>query len=255
MKNTILLVGLILSLNINAEEVYATFTVYAQKSAKLAFNYSGIVKEINVDIMSVVKQGDVLATLISDDLIATNNASKVTLKYAKSDLKRYQDLFNKKLIDKSQLDKYAQAYDAIKAHIELEKTIYAKTLLHAPFDGVITRRMIEIGDVVSGQRLTTAFEIQSEHNRLLVVQFDQKYNNQVKIGDVFNYSLDGDDRQLHGTIFRIYPTANTENRKIAVQVLAKDLKVGLFGEGYIVTADTVSDKANKVSDTTLKTQQ
>lgn len=235
MKKIILIVSLILSLNTHANEVYATFTVYAQQSAKLAFNYSGIVKEINVDIMSVVKKGDVLATLISDDLIATNNASKITLKYAKSDLKRYQDLFNKKLIDKSQLDKYAQAYDAIKAQIELEKTIFAKTILRAPFDGVITKRSIEAGDVVSGQRLTTAFEIQSEHNRLLIVQFDQKYNAQVKIGDVFNYTLDGDDRQLQGTIFRIYPTTNIDNRKIAVQVLAKDLKVGLFGEGYIVT--------------------
>jgi len=233
--------SLILSLNINAKEVYATFTVYAQKSAKLAFNYSGIIKEINVDIMSVVKQNDVLATLISDDLIATNNASKVTLKYAKSDLKRYQDLYNKKLIDKSQLDKYAQAYDAIKAHIELEKTIFAKTILRAPFDGVITKRMIEIGDVVSGQMLKTAYEIQSEHDRMLVVQFDQKYNSIVKIGDVFNYKLDGDDRQYQGKIYRIYPTTNIENRKIAVQVLAKDLKVGMFGEGYIVTTETVSN--------------
>jgi len=241
MKKITLIVSLILSLNISAEEIYATFTVYAQKSAKLAFNYSGIVKEINVDIMSVVKQGDVLATLISDDLIATNNASKVTLKYAKLDLERYQDLFNKKLIDKSQLDKYAQSYDAIKAQIELEKTIFAKTILRAPFDGVITKRSIESGDVVSGQMLKTAYEIQSEHNRLLVVQFDQKYNTKVKIGDAFNYTLDGDDRQLQGSIFRIYPTTNTENRKVAVQVLAKDIKVGLFGEGYIVTTNIESD--------------
>ncbi len=241
MKKIILITGLILSLNINAKEVYATFIVYAQKSAKLAFNYSGIIKEINVDIMSVVKQSDVLATLISDDLIATNNASKVTLEYAKSDLKRYQDLYNKKLIDKSQLDKYAQAYDAIKAQIELEKTIFAKTILRAPFDGVITKRMIEIGDVVSGQMLKTAYEIQSEHDRMLVVQFDQKYNSIVKIGDVFNYKLDGDDRQYQGKIYRIYPTTNIENRKIAVQVLAKDLKVGMFGEGYIVTTETVSN--------------
>ena len=135
MKKIVLIICLVLSLNINANEVYATFTVYAQKSAKLAFNYSGIVKEINVDIMSEVKKDDVLATLISDDLIAINNASKVTLKYAESDLKRYQDLFNKNLIEQSQLDKYALAFDAIKAQIELEKTIFSKTILHAPFDG------------------------------------------------------------------------------------------------------------------------
>ena len=223
---------------VQAKEVYATFTVFAKKSADLAFNYSGIVKEFNVDIMSVVKKGDVLATLISDDLIATNNASKVTLKYAKLDYERYKELLKKKLIDKAQLDRYAMAYDAIKAHIKLEGTIYAKTILRAPFDGVITKRMIEVGDVVSGQMLKTAFVIQSTHKRILVAEFDQKYTNDVKIGDAFIYHVDGDDREYKGKVFRIYPTVNEKTRKVSVQVAANDIKVGLFGDGIFITSDS-----------------
>jgi membrane fusion protein (multidrug efflux system) len=176
-----------------------------------------------------------LATLASEDLVATNNASKVTLKYANLDYERHKDLYKKNLIDKSLLDKYAMAYEAIKAHIEIEKTLYAKTILRAPFDGVITRRMIELGDVVSGQMLKTAFNIQSQRDRILVVEFDQKYNSDVNIGDTFLYKVDGDDNQHEGEIYRIYPEANSDNRKIAVQVIAKDLKVGLFGEGKIIT--------------------
>lgn len=238
MKKIIIMVLLqLLVTSIQAKEIYATFTVHAKKTASLAFSYSGIIKEINVDIMSVVKKDDVLATLISDDLIATNNASKITLKYAKIDLDRYKELLKKKLIDKAQLDKYAMAYEAIKAHIELEKTIYAKTILRAPFDGVITKRMIELGDVVSGQMLKTAFNIQSERKRILVVEFDQKYNNDVKIGDSFLYKVDGDDKEYQGNVFRIYPTVIENSRKIAVQVIASDIKVGMFGEGKIITVD------------------
>jgi len=246
MKNIITMALVLLASNIQAKEIYATFTVHAKRSANLAFSYSGIIKEINVDIMSVVKKDEILATLLSDDLIATNNASKVTLKYAKLDYERYKALLKKKLIDKAQLDRYAMAYEAIKAHIELEKTIYAKTILRAPFDGVITRRMIELGDVVSGQMLKTAFNIQSEHARILVVEFDQKYSNDVKIDDVFFYKVDGDDNQHEGKIFRIYPVASSNNRKVALQVIAKDLKVGLFGEGKIITSD---DKNNSIKDT------
>ena len=97
--------------------------------------------------------------------------------------------------------------------------------------------MIELGDVVSGQVIKTAFNLQSEHARILVVEFDQKYSSDVNIGDTFLYKVDGDDKQYEGKIYRIYPEVNSENRKIGLQVIAKDLKVGLFGEGKIITSD------------------
>ncbi|WP_339725438.1 efflux RND transporter periplasmic adaptor subunit [uncultured Paraglaciecola sp.] len=237
MKKIILLALLLGLTKVQAKEIYATFTVHAKQGASLAFNYSGIVNELHVDIMSVVKKGQILATLANDDLIATNNASKVTLKYAKLDHERYKDLYKQNLIDKAMLDKYAMAHEAIVAKIALENAIYEKTILRAPFDGVISKRMIELGDVVSGQMIKTAFNLQSEHARILVVEFDQKYNSDVKIGDTFLYQVDGDETQYEGKIYRIYPEANSDNRKIAVQVIAKDLKVGLFGEGKIITSD------------------
>jgi RND family efflux transporter MFP subunit len=236
MKKALALALLLCFTNAQAKEIYATFTVHAKQKANLAFNYSGIVKELRVDIMSVVKKNDILATLVSDDLVATNDASKVTLKYATLDYERHQDLYKNKLIDKALLDKYAMAYEAIKAHIQIEKAVYAKTILRAPFDGVITKRMIELGDVVSGQMLKTAFNIQSQHARILVVELDQKYSSDIYIGDIFIYKVDGDDTQYEGKIYRIYPEANSDNRKIALQVIAKDLKVGLFGEGKIITS-------------------
>ncbi|MEP1445434.1 MAG: efflux RND transporter periplasmic adaptor subunit [Paraglaciecola sp.] len=238
MKKVITLALLLCLSKVHAKEIYATFTVHAKQGASLAFNYSGIVSELHVDIMSVVKKGQILATLANEDLVATTNASRVTLKYAKLDHERYKDLFKQNLVDKAMLDKYAMAHEAIEAQIALENAIYEKTILRAPFDGVISKRMIELGDVVSGQMIKTAFNLQSEHARILVVEFDQKYNSDVKIGDTFLYKVDGDDTQYEGKIYRIYPEANSNNRKIALQVIAKDLKVGLFGEGKIITSDS-----------------
>jgi RND family efflux transporter MFP subunit len=234
MKKIVVLALILCFSNVQAKDIYATFTVHAKQGANLAFNFSGIVKELHVDIMSVVKKNEILATLDSDELVATNNASKVTLKYAHVDYERHKDLYKKKLIDKSLLDKYAMAYKAIKAHIEIEKTLYAKTILRAPFDGVITKRMIKLGDVVSGQTLKTAFNIQSEHARILVVEFDQKYNNDVKIGDAFLYKVDGDDKQYTGKVYRIYPEAKSDNRKIALQVVAQDEAVTNFVKLLII---------------------
>lgn len=235
--NKILLPLLLMSSTISqAEEVYATFDVEANKTANLAFSYSGIVKQISVDIGSIVKQDEVLASLQSDDLIATNKKTMVSLKYAKLDLQRQQKLIDKKLIDKSQLDKYKNAYENLKAQVEFEKTIYAKTILLAPFDGMIADKKIEVGDVVSGQMIKTAFTIQSAHKRKLIIHFDQKYHNQVKIGDVFRYKLDGDEGQYQSKIVKIYPQVNLNNRKMTAEALVEDVTVGLFGEGTILTA-------------------
>ncbi|PHS18933.1 MAG: HlyD family secretion protein [Kangiella sp.] len=244
MKNLVFCALLLVSFSpfIQSKEIYATFTVHARKTANLAFNYNGIIEKFNVDIMSKVKKGDILATLHSEDLVATNNASEVSLKYAELDFKRHEKLLANKLIDKAQLDKFALAYDSIKAKIEIEKTTFEKTILRAPFDGVITRRLIENGDLVSAQRASTAFIIQSESNRILVAEFDQKYHADVKVGDLFNYNVDGQEQQYQGRIFRIYPTANTDTRKVSVQVIAKDLKVGLFGDGIILTSENTSNK-------------
>ncbi|GAC17804.1 efflux RND transporter periplasmic adaptor subunit [Paraglaciecola arctica] len=245
MKKIIMLALVLCITKVQAKEIYATFTVHAKQGASLAFNYSGIVEELHVDIMSVVKKGQILATLANDDLVATNNASKVTLKYAILDHERHKDLYKKKLIDKALLDKYAMAHEAIDAKIALENAIYNKTILRAPFDGVISKRMIELGDVVSGQMIKTAFNLQSEHARILVVEFDQKYNSDVKIGDTFLYKVDGDEKQYESKIYRIYPEANNDNRKISLQVTANDLKVGLFGEGKIITS---GDNNNSVTE-------
>ena len=59
------------------------------------------------------------------------------------------------------------------------------------------------------------------------------------------YKVDGDDTPYEGKIYRIYPEANSDNRKIALQVIAKDLKVGLFGEGKIITS---GDSNNSITE-------
>ena len=98
---------------------------------------------------------------------------------------------------------------------------------------MIISKEIESGDVVSGQVIKTAFTIQSSVARKLILEFDQKYHSQVKVGDIFKYKLDGDDTIHSQKISKVYPYSNTSTRKIKAEVITKDLMVGLFGDGYI----------------------
>jgi RND family efflux transporter MFP subunit len=216
-----------------AENVYATFNVVAAQNAKLAFVAGGIVNHVNADIDSVVKKGEILATLDNEDIKAMLESAKTTLKYAKRSLNRQQKI--KKLIDEGKFDRVLSSYEKAKNALAYQQALYKKTFLKAPFDGVIYDKDIEVGDAVSGMMLKTVFKIQSRHERKLILEFDQKYNKIVKAGDTFEYKLDGDTTTYRGTITKVYPYANFNNRKIRAEVAAKDIVVGLFGDGYILT--------------------
>lgn len=220
---------------LSAEEVYATFEIEAQKSANLAFSSSGIVQKVTVDVGSEVKKEDVLSVLQNDDLKVMLEGAQVALKYAKLDYDRQVKV--KKIIDQSQFDQYAFKYENAKVQAAYQKSLLDKTVLRAPFDGIIYEKSLEEGDVVSGAMIRTLLKIQSAHERKLILEFDQKYHTKVKVGDLFKYKIDGDEKIHEGKISKIYPVVNMENRKVIAEVEAKDLMVGLFGEGTILIND------------------
>jgi len=231
-----LIVGVVLSLTaLQAEELYATFSVEAKQSANLAFTSSGTVDKVLADVSSLVKKGDLLAELQNHDLKAAHHINEIALDFAKKEYAR--QLKVKKLVDASKFDSYVFKYENAKAQLIYQQALLNKTLLKAPFDGMITQKSIEVGDVVSGAMIRTVFKIQSIHERKIVLSFDQKYWKVVKKGQIFHYQLDGDSKKYSGKISKVYPYAHSGNRKIKAEVLAKDFIVGLFGEGYIEIPD------------------
>jgi RND family efflux transporter MFP subunit len=232
MTRIIILGLLLLSSSMQAEEVYATFSVHADKSANLAFTSSGIIGSVSVDVSSVVKKGDILAQLQNSDLKAALNIANTSLKYEKKEYDR--QLKVKHLLDESRLDGYAFKYENAKAQMEYQQALFDKTILKAPFDGVIYEKSVEVGDVVSGAMIRTVFKIQSLDKRKLILAFDQKYWKNIKVGQSFKYGVDGDSKTYMGKISKVYPYADSGNRKIKAEVEAKDFTPGLFGEGYIL---------------------
>lgn len=228
------LIGVIFTLN--AADIYATFTVEADKKARLAFNASGITQRVNYDVASSVKRGKVLASLVNEDMKASLDSARTALKFAKKDYER--QLKVKDLIDEGKFDQYAFKYENAKNQLAFAEAQYNKTYLRAPFDGVIYEKDIEVGDTVSGMMLKTVFKIQSKYSRKLILGFDQKYHKSVKVGQKFRYGVDGDSKEYVGVISKIYPYANSGNRKIKAEVKADGFVVGLFGEGYIEVPDT-----------------
>lgn len=231
-----------------SEEIYASFNVEASKQSKLSLESVGLVDQILVDIGQKVKKGELLLVLDQkSEKIALENA-QIAYKLALTEYENTKSKMQKIKAVKEVIDK--QSYEDMKAkfdvanlnlnkariNIEYYKNILAKKELRAPYDAIIANKFIQVGEGVGGVA-QNLIEIFSYPQSKLVLSFDEKYKNKVKIGDEFLYKVDQNGTEFRGKIDLIYPSIEVKTRKIYAEVKAQNLTPGLFGEGKIITKD------------------
>ncbi|MBZ7940477.1 efflux RND transporter periplasmic adaptor subunit [Campylobacter sp. LH-2024] len=240
---------LIFSFNvIFAEEIYASFNVEASRQSKLAIESIGIVSQIPITIGQKVKKGDLLIALdqTSEKIALENAKNSYNLALAqyentKSKMKKInsvQDVIDKQSYEDMKTQFNIASLNLTKAKINMDyyKNILEKKELRAPYDAIVSNKFIQIGEGVGGVAQPLV-EIFSYPQSKLILSFDEKYKDKVKIGDEFIYKLDQSNNQIKGKISLIYPSIEVKTRKIYAEVEASGLTPGLFGEGKIITKD------------------
>ncbi|WP_199765150.1 efflux RND transporter periplasmic adaptor subunit [Helicobacter felis] len=223
---------LLLLVGLQAKEVYAIFNVEALEDANLTLDSSGIVDAIYVDVGSVVKKGDVLLTLYNKDKKSQVNSIIQQYDFMQKQYERYKKIGS--AIDKNTLDKYYADYRKLEFDRNYALAVVEKTILRAPFDGVIASKNIELGEGM-GANNTVLFRLVSKRAKMLL-EFDSKYLSNVKVGDKFIYSVDGKPEKKQVTITKIYPTIDASTRKVSAEALLppnSPLVPGVFGDGFI----------------------
>jgi HlyD family secretion protein len=108
-------------------------TVEAEKEAQLAFGAVGRVASLNVKEGSRVKKDETLAEIENTDLMAA-------LVQAEHDYKRATTLRQSSVLAPQELERARESFD-------MAKGIYEKTIIRAPFDGMITEVNLEVGQL------------------------------------------------------------------------------------------------------------
>ena len=227
----------------SAEEIYASFDVYALHQSKLSFELAGIIKEIKAEAGSLVKKGDLLMSLEnSSELIGLKNAkaqlelAKVSFENASSKMDKFKQIQG--VIDAQSFENIEALYK--EASLKLEQArlnvakfedILDKKLLKAPFDAKVGARFVELGEGVAPIS-QPVIELFSYPQVRLVLSFDEKYKARVKVGQSFKFKLEG--KQLEGKIKLIYPNIDPKSRKVFAEVHLSELTPGLFGQGIII---------------------
>lgn len=223
------------------ERVYAIFNVQAVQDANLMLDSSGIVDELLVDVGNNVKKGEVLLALSNRDKKANIKIQEAQSKaieqqylFAKKQYSRYNQ--TRGAVDRNTLDKYYSDYKNLESslmqsryNIEYQKELLKKTILVAPFDGIVASREIQLGDGV-GANSTTLFRLISKETKM-VLEFDVKYAGAVKIGDVFVFKMGNKEHKVK--LNKIYPIVDEKTRKIKAEAEVGGMMPGTFGDGYI----------------------
>lgn len=219
-------------------------TVKSRTVANLAPRMTARIIEIKVHAGDKVKKGDVIARLDERDIKAQENAALAALaganaqaNRAKADEQRTRSLYSKEAATRENLDavvaraKEAQAgaNQASSAVTEIRSHL-ADTLLVAPFDGVIVKRLKEPGDMgLPGVPVAT---LQIPEELRLEADVPSTCAGRYSIGMNVNVRIDALDLTTSAQIDEISPEVDSQTRtqliKIALPAI-EGLQPGFFG--------------------------
>lgn len=195
--------------------------VCARYESQLAFQVNGKIIKRNVDLGSVVKPGDLLMQLDSqnfrqnvDAIAAQLSSSQSQLNLATDNLKRYQQLYEQKVVSKADYDSYQNTYNSAEALVRQITAQYEQavnqmnyTNLYSDCEGVVKSIDAEVGQIVGPGVVTSRpkavtivqdgereVEINVPENRLDELRKAQ--NIQVKFWALPDVAVDGRVREI-----------------------------------------------------------
>ncbi|TLM79841.1 efflux RND transporter periplasmic adaptor subunit [Microbulbifer harenosus] len=205
--------------------------VRARHEPTLAFRVGGAVTRRLVEAGDRVKQGQPLAELDAEDLLLQRDAARAQLEAAETEnrnagneLTRYRELLARKLIGESQFDAVKTRHDSSIAQLERARAQWKVAsnqaeyaVLKAPRDGVIARRMIDAGQVVSAGQ--TAFVLAADGEREVRIDLPEQEVGRFAVGQPVSIELwSKSGEPFSGQVREISPAAEAGLRTFEARV-------------------------------------
>lgn len=131
-----------------ADEIEASGTLEANESVVITSTVTDIISSVNFDDGKIVKQGDVLVTLSSDEQSAELDEAQANLDEAIRQLARLERIGGT-LASKSDIDEARAQVEVNRGRLQAIKARLADRIVTAPFSGVLGIRKVSVGAVVS----------------------------------------------------------------------------------------------------------
>lgn len=200
--------------------ITATGTIEAITTVEVGTQVSGVIQKIYADFNTLVKKGQLLATLDETPLRATLEQSKASvdqaeaeLKYQQANFERNKALAEKQLIAQSDFDLAEYNFNKALAALNNAKSVFEKNRInlsyariYSPIDGIILDRAVDEGQTVAASFNTpTLFTIANDLTRMQVeADIDEADIGQVQLGQRVEFTVQTyPDRKFDGEVSEI----------------------------------------------------
>jgi RND family efflux transporter MFP subunit len=204
--------------------------VEAAQRAVLSAKVTGVIDSLKVAPGARVTRGEVLATIDAREIRARLDSAVAAQDQAKKDFARIERLLQSGSSTRQEFDAATTRLRTADAALVEARTMLQYTEITAPFDGVVTRKLIEVGDLATpGKPL-----LEMENSSLLrfECQIPEALIDRVQMSAELPVAIDAAGASLTGKVSEIAPSASAGSRTFLVKLdlpPAEKLRAGQFG--------------------------
>jgi RND family efflux transporter MFP subunit len=220
-----------------AEEIILPGNVQPFITSPVYSRTNGYLKKWYFDIGAHVKKGQLLAVIETPEVDQQLQQARSNLSTAQANLElatitktRYQGLLKKHAVSQQDADNAVGTYNANKAIVQADQAAvdqYAALVsfekIYAPFDGVITARNTDIGDLInsgsSASVKTDLFHIAQPGTLRVYVNVPEAFSRGTKVGMTADLALaEFPGRTFQGKLVRTAEAINMTTRTLLVEI-------------------------------------
>jgi RND family efflux transporter MFP subunit len=211
--------------------VEVTGQVTAVFQATLSSRIQGTINKLFVREGTQVAKGQTLIELDNRDVKAELARTTAEVENAKIQLDRMNTLLKEDAVSRQEMENATRTHKVAEANRKAVLAQLSYTVVKAPFDGVITDRIVEAGELASpGQPLLKMEDSRQLRLEATVAEGDLKA---ISLGDKISVSIDALNRgALTGTVGKILSAGDPQTHTFIVKIdlpPTAGLKTGMFG--------------------------
>jgi len=221
------------------DAILATGQIEAVQSIDLKPEVEGRLIQILVREGALVRQATPLFKIDDAELKAQVAQIQAERDLAKQSLTRTRDLLAQKASSQAELERAEATLRSDEAQLDRLEVRLQRTLVRAPFAGVVGQRFVSLGDYVNTDTRLAALQTVSPQRASF--QVPERYADQLKLGQQVSFrvaALPG--REFTGKVDFVDPIVQLPARTITVKARVpnprRELQSGMFIEARLATA-------------------